>query len=65
MSIMIQIVKQPMIKCMVSIFHNLQIQQYKNKLSEVNLTLAKANAMKNENTQLKEQMIEKDKEVMN
>ena len=65
MNIMIQIVKQPMIKCMVSIFHNLQIQQYKNKLSEVNLTLAKANAMKNENTQLKEQMIEKDKEVMN
>ena len=65
MSIMMQIVKQPMIKCMVSIFHNLQIQQYKNKLSEVNLTLAKANAMKNENTQLKEQMIEKDKEVMN
>ena len=65
MSIMIQIVKQPMIKCMVSIFHNLQIQQYKNKLSEVNLTLAKANAMKNENTQLKEQMLEKDKEVMN
>ena len=65
MSIMIQIVKQPMIKCMVSIFHNLQIQQYKNKLSEVNLTLAKTNAMKNENTQLKEQMLEKDKEVMN
>lgn len=50
---------------MVCVFHNLQIQQYKNKLSEVNLTLAKANAMKNENTQLKEQMIEKDKEVMN